>query len=93
MNETTECNFGNGKCGEVKVYSTHDYIGKVSDEQQARCDKFRELCRELESFLINSPILNTRSFSDRCIAMARSNLEQCCMYGIKSIVFEGKTVR
>lgn len=82
-----------GECSDEKVYSAHDYIGAVSAEQQARCEEARALFRMVEDFLLRSPAYGSRTYSDRCLAVAKTQLEHACHHTIKSIVFEGKQVR
>lgn len=90
-NETSPCTNGT-VVPDDKVYSTHDYIGNVSVEQQKQCDAVRAMCNDLQTLIMSLPCCGTRSFSDRCVNIARTNLEQVCMYTIKAIVFQGKTV-
>lgn len=73
--------------------STFDYVGFTDPDRVAASQKLRELCKMVESFLIDLPDFETRTFSDRCISIARSKLEECCMQGIKAIAFHGKKVR
>ncbi len=78
---------------EEKEYSTHDYIGELTDDQRSRCESVRERCKELENLLMGFPSFGSRSFSSRCIAESRTCLEAASQMAIKSIVFEGKKVK
>lgn len=73
--------------------STHDYIGKLTPEMQDTCDATREYFRIIENFILALPGIGSRSFSDRCYSLARTKLEEACMFAIKGIVFEGKEVK
>lgn len=73
--------------------SAHEYIGgNYSDNQHANFDHIRMKCKELEQLLLSLPAAGSRTYSDRCISVAKTKLEECCMYAIKAVCFEGKEV-
>lgn len=73
--------------------STHDYVSDVNEDQKTRCEKTRALFKELEAFVQSQPDNGKRTFSDRCLSIAKTKLEEASMYVIKAIVFEGKEVK
>jgi len=79
-----------GTCN--KTYTTFDYIGGFNDEQAAQAEAIRAKCKELNALLTSFPYSGTRSFSDRCLSIAHTRLEEVCMWAIKSICFDGKEV-
>lgn len=74
------------------MLSTHDYVGDISDEQKAYCEKVREAFKLVEAVILEHPSNMDRDFSARCLALARTKLEEACMYTIKATVFHGKEV-
>lgn len=66
---------------------------EATPEQKKNWDRIRAACKTCEDVLISLPQFGERSFSDRCISLARTHLEECCQWAIKSVCFEGKTVR
>lgn len=77
---------------EKTMISTHDYVGDITDEQKAYCEKLREAFKLVESVIMEHPANKERNFSSRCFAMARTHCEQASMYAIKGTVFDGKEV-
>lgn len=92
-NNTPEtCTDTNGCNTTAKYYSTHDYIGSLTEEQTRRCETVRSFCRDFETMLRSWPESQGRSFSARCVNTACTELERAAMYAIKAICFENKNV-
>lgn len=72
--------------------STHDYVGDITPWQKERCEQSRNLFKALEAFIQSQPENGKRTFSDRCLSITKTKLEEASMYAIKAIVFEGKEV-
>ena len=83
------CDNGTCECSPIDFISGEN----ATPEQKANWARIREACKMVEDVLISLPEYKNRSFSDRCISLARTHLEECCQMGIKSVCFEGKTVR
>lgn len=97
MENTDCCNEVAGSCNgtvvdESKVYSTFDYVGSLTSDQQSHCESVRAACRDLATLIRANPAYKTRTFSDRCISESITCLESCCQYAIKAVCFQGKTV-
>ncbi len=83
----------NDEVTEPTIFSTHEYIGSMDEEQQKRCADLRGVFMELENIIRHQKERGLRTFSDRCLSIALSKLEEASMYTIKAVVFEGKNVR
>jgi hypothetical protein len=74
------------------MISTHDYITDVTPEQAKLCELTRTKFKEIETLFRDFPFSGDRTFSDRCLNKAKTDLETACMFAIKGIVFAGKDV-
>lgn len=93
----SECETTNGCTGEctgeeIKTYTTFDYVSNFTPDQCATAEAIREKFKELNAMIYNFPFAGSKSFSDRCLSIAHTRLEEACMWAIKAMCFDGKEV-
>lgn len=94
MEGTDECVSGETASDkkECEALSRFSYVQNLTETQQAQLADVEMLSKHFDRFLCQLPSAGSRTFSDRCIAMARTHLEDVCTNAKKAICFEGKEV-